>query len=61
MHLEQKHTLRSMTPDQNLNIALKLYYSAQQLKAAGLRSQNLDWPEEKIQGKLREVSLYTRT
>jgi len=50
-----------MTPDRKLKIALRLYYSARQLKAAGLRGQNPDWTEEKIQIKLREIFLYART
>jgi hypothetical protein len=57
----QKHIFQSMTPDQKLKIALRLYYSARQLKAAGLRAQNPDWAEEKIQDKLREIFLYART
>jgi hypothetical protein len=39
MHPEQRHIFQSMTPDQKLKIALSLYYSARQLKAAGLRAQ----------------------
>jgi hypothetical protein len=50
-----------MTPDQKLRLALRLYYSARQLKAAGLRDQNPDWTEEKIQTKLQEIFLYART
>ena len=61
MHPEQKRILQSMTPDQKLKIALSLYYSARQLKAAGLRAQNPDWTEERIQNKLREIFLYART
>jgi len=61
MHPEQKRILQSMTPDQKLRLALRLYYSARQLKAAGLRNQNPDWTEEKIQTKLQEIFLYART
>ena len=61
MFKKQKHIFQSMTPDRKLKIALSLYYSARQLKAAGLRAQNPDWTEEKIQNKLREIFLYART
>jgi len=61
MHPKQKHIFQSMNPDQKLKIALRLYHSARQLKAAGLRAQNPDWAEEKIQDKLREIFLYART
>jgi hypothetical protein len=61
MFKKQKHIFQSMTPDQKLKIALSLYYSARQLKAAGLRAQNPDWSEEKVQNRLREIFLYART
>ena len=50
-----------MEPEQKLEIALSLYYSAKELKAAGLRVQNPDWPENKILDKLRDIFLYART
>jgi hypothetical protein len=50
-----------MTPEQKLNVALELYYSARELKAAGLRSQNPGWTDEMIQDKVREIFLYART
>jgi len=61
MHPEQKRIFQSMTPEQKIKIALRLYHSARELKAAGLRSQNPDWSEEMIQEKLREIFLYART
>jgi len=61
MHPEQKRIFQSMTPEQKLKVALQLYYSARELKAAGLRSQNPGWTEERIQGKVREIFLYARS
>ena len=61
MFKTQKHIFQSMTPEQKLKIALRLYYSARQLKAAGLRVQNPDWTKGEIQNKLREIFLYART
>ncbi|TET54135.1 MAG: hypothetical protein E3J53_01210 [Desulfobacteraceae bacterium] len=61
MHPEQRRIFRSMTPEKKLDIALRLYYSARDMKAAGLRMQNPDWTEEKIQTKVREIFLYART
>jgi len=43
MHPEQKRIFQSMTPEQKLKVALQLYYSARELKAAGLRFQHPDW------------------
>jgi len=50
-----------MTPEQKLRIALDLYHSARDLKAAGLRAQNQDWSEKEIQEKVREIFLHART
>jgi len=61
MHPEQRQILRSMTPEKKLEIALRLYHSAREMKAADLRMQNPDWTEEKIQTKVREIFLYART
>ncbi|MBW1714973.1 MAG: hypothetical protein JRJ77_03985 [Deltaproteobacteria bacterium] len=61
MHPEQRRIFRSLTPEKKLKIALRLYYSARDTKAAGLRMQNPDWTEEKIQTKVREIFLYART
>ena len=55
MHPEQKRIFQSMTPEQKLNIAFHLYHSARELKAAGLRFQNPDWPEARIQEKVRDI------
>ena len=60
MHPEQRRIFRSLTPEKKLDIALRLYYSARDMKAAGLRMQNPDWTEEKIQTKVREIFLYAR-
>lgn len=61
MHREQKRIFQSMAAEEKLNIALRLYYSAKELKEAGLRVQYPDWNEEMIQDKLREIFLYART
>ena len=61
MHPEQKRIFQSMTPEQKFKVALELYYSARELKAAGLRSKEPDWTEEMIQDKVREIFLYART
>lgn len=55
MHPEQKHILKMMTPSQKLKAAMDLYYSAREMKAAGLRHQHPDWPEERILEQVREI------
>jgi hypothetical protein len=55
MHPEQKRVLKAMTPSQKLKIAMDLYRSARELKAAGLRSQHPDWSEERVLKKVLEI------
>jgi len=61
MHPEQKRVFQSMTPEKKLDITLRLYHSAKELKAAGLRTQNPDWSQEKIQNTIRSIFLNART
>ena len=57
----QKKIYQSMTPEEKLKIALRLYYSARQLKAAALHHDHPEWTEKEIQEKVREIFLYART
>ena len=57
----QKKIYQSMTPEEKLKIALRLYYSAKQLKAAALHHEYPNLTKKEIQKKVREVFLYART
>jgi len=61
MHPEQKKSYQAMTPAQKLQIALDLYYSARELKTAGLKLKHPEWSSEEISQKVREIFLYART
>ena len=61
MHPEQKKLYQAMTPEQKLRVALNLYCSAKELKAAGLKRQHPNWSTERINQKVREIFLYART
>ena len=61
MHPEQKKIYQSMTPGKKLQAALRLYYSAREFKAAGIKKHNPGLHEEEIQEKVREAFLYART
>jgi hypothetical protein len=61
MHSEQKKSYQAMTPEKKLRIALALYYSAKEIKAAALKRQHPEWSLEKINNKVREIFLYVRT
>jgi len=58
MHPEQKKTYQAMTPEQKLRVALDLYYSARELKTAGLKNQHPEWTEDAIRQKVREIFFY---
>ena len=57
-HLE---ILRRMTPEQKLVAAFDLYNTARELKAAGLRMQHPEWPEDQIQKQVARIFLHART
>jgi len=48
-------------PEQKLRIAGDLHRFARELKAAGLRAQHPNWPEDKIVKQVKETFLYART
>jgi hypothetical protein len=50
-----------MTPEQKLNVSMKLYQSAKDLKAAAIKERHPDWNEEKIKKKVNEIFLYAGT
>ena len=50
-----------MHPEQKLDIALRLYSSATDLEAAGLRALHAEWDEETISEEVRKIFFYART
>jgi hypothetical protein len=61
LHPEQIKTLKSLSPDEKLKLAEKLYTSARSLKASAIRQWHPHWSEEKIAKKVKEIFLYART
>jgi hypothetical protein len=58
---EQIRILQRLSPADKLKVAERLYWSARELKAAGLREQHPEWPKEQIERKVREIFLYARS
>ena len=58
---EQFTALRAMSGARRLRLAERLYWSARKMKAAGLRSQHPDWPEQRLDDALREIFSHART
>ncbi|MBW8041678.1 MAG: hypothetical protein FVQ85_17005 [Planctomycetes bacterium] len=57
----QNQILAKMSPEKKLVVAMQLYYSARELKAAGVRADNPDWDEKQVQQAVREAFLYARS
>ena len=53
--------LRAMSGERRLRLAEQLYWSARKMKAAGLRSQHPDWPEEQVKAEVRRIFRHART
>jgi len=50
-----------MSPEKKLEVAMQLYYSARELKEAGVRADHPDWDEKQVQQAVREAFLYARS
>jgi hypothetical protein len=58
---EQIEILRRMTPGQRWQAAHRLYWTCRRHKAAFLRSQHPDWPEERVENEVRDIFAHART
>jgi len=54
----QEKVFKAMSPEQKLNAAARLYWSARDLKSAGLRNFYPELSEMEIEKKVREAFLY---
>ena len=52
--------IRAMTPEQKLNAALRLYWSARALKAAAIRAEHPNWSDADIDAAVRAAFLHHR-
>jgi len=55
---QQVQIYRRMPPERKLELAAEFSRAARELKAAALRSQHPDWPDEQVRRKVREFFLY---
>jgi hypothetical protein len=58
---EQIEILRAMSGEKRLRLAELLYWSARKIKAAGVRSQHPDWPEERINAEVTRIFRHARS
>jgi len=57
----QDEILRQMTPQQKLEVAMNLYYSARELKSAWIRQLHEDWSDQQVEEAVREVFVNARS
>ena len=61
LHPEQIEAFRRMTPARKLELAVRLWFEAKELKAAALRLRHPDWSETQVHDAVREIFLHART
>jgi hypothetical protein len=57
---EQIAILRTMSGQRRLKLAEEMFWAARKLKAAGVRHQHPDWPEEQIVSEVNRIFLNAR-
>jgi len=57
---QQRAIFRAMTPQQRLHAAVRLYWSARQLKEASLRTFHPELSDAEIKARARDCFLYAR-
>ncbi len=57
----QDEILRKMTPQQKLEAAMNLYYSARKLKSAWIRQLHKDWSDQQVEDTVTEIFVNART
>jgi hypothetical protein len=58
---KQMEILRTMSGERRLRLAERLYWSARQLKIAGLRARHPNWPLERLEAETSRLFLHART
>ncbi len=57
----QLEIFRRMQPAERLHLAMRLYWSARDLKTAFLRQKYPEWSEQKLKDEVRRIFLHART
>ena len=56
----QDEVFRAMSPEQKLEAAGRLYWSARELKEAGVRAAHPEWTEAEVKGAVNDAFLFRR-
>ncbi|MBU1259832.1 MAG: hypothetical protein KJ757_00940 [Planctomycetes bacterium] len=57
----QNEILRKMTPTQKVRLAMRLYYSAWEFKAAWLKEIHKDWSSTQIEQEVKRIFTNARS
>jgi hypothetical protein len=57
----QNEILRKMTPTHKLQLAMRLYYSAWELKTAWLKEVHKDWSNEQVEQEVKRIFANARS
>jgi hypothetical protein len=57
---EQFALLRAMPGERRLQLAEDMFWSARELKVAGIRGQHPDWSEEKVIAEVNRIFLHAQ-
>ncbi len=57
----QLEILRAMPGERRLKLAEQLYWAARKMKAAGVRAQHPDWPDEQIKAEVTRIFRHARS
>ncbi|HEY3854605.1 MAG TPA: hypothetical protein VGO67_09450 [Verrucomicrobiae bacterium] len=58
---DQIKIFRAMSGQERLRVANRLYWTARKIKAAGIRAQHPDWPEDRIEVEVTRIFSNART
>ena len=61
MLTEQEKIISKMSPEKKLDLSLRLYYSAKELRRAALEKDYPDLSRQEIEKILKEIFLYARS
>jgi hypothetical protein len=52
---------KNFSPEKKLDLSMKLYFSARELKRAALKQIHPDWDDAKINEEVKRIFLHART
>lgn len=59
--INSENRFKGMSPEKKLKLALRLYFSARELKEASVKAFHPDWDKKKIEDEVRKTFLNARS